>query len=228
MMSADASSAPRTRAPSVWLVASALSGAIALSACSRAQGDSTAAAPAGPASSMEAIAAIPLGDLAGAPESTLAVSMPNPYGKSPQAAQQGQELFVRMNCAGCHGYGATGGMGPNLGDTYWRYGGSPASIFKSIYEGRPQGMPAWNPALPPDEIWKLVAYIESLGGSYTAAQYQASVQGDRVGDNVAPEVKSTLMGAAAASGPSARSNSDATPSTEARPDAGGATPGGKP
>jgi surfactin synthase thioesterase subunit len=25
-------------------------------------------------------------------------------------------------------------------------------------------MPAWNPALPPEEIWKLVAYLQSLGG----------------------------------------------------------------
>ena len=133
-----------------------------------------------------------------------------------------------MNCAGCHGYDANGGMGPNLTDTYWRYGGSPAAIFKSIYEGRPQGMPAWNPALPPDEIWKLVAYIQSLGGAYSAAQYEASVQGDRVGDNVAPEVKATMTGAAAASGPSGKGDGGATASGEARPDAGGAPPGGKP
>jgi cytochrome c oxidase cbb3-type subunit 3 len=177
---------------------------------------------------METIAAVPLGDLAGAPESKLGAAIPNPYGNNAQAAQQGHELFVRMNCAGCHGYGAVGGMGPNLGDTYWRYGGSPVAIFKSIYEGRPQGMPAWNPALPPQEIWKLVAYIESLGGSYSAAHYAASVQGDRVGDNVAPEVQATMTGAAAASGPSAKGSGAASADAEARPDAGGAPPTGKP
>lgn len=183
--------------------------------------------PAGAVPSIEAIAAVPLGDLAGAAESTLAKSIPNPFGSSPQAVQQGRNLFVRMNCAGCHGYDAKGGMGPNLTDTYWRYGGTPAALFKSIYEGRPQGMPAWNPTLPPEEIWKLVAYVESLGGTYTAAQYQASVQGDHVGDNVAPEVRSTLEGSAGV-GPKSQMNSDSTPAVQSRPDAGGTPPGSKP
>lgn len=211
-------------------VRAALAGAalLALAACGHSTGDSTTAAPAGTRPGMEVIAAVPLGDPAGVPESRLGPTISNPYGDNPQAVQQGHELFVRMNCAGCHGYDATGGMGPNLGDTYWRYGGSPAAIFKSIYEGRPQGMPAWNPALPPDEIWKLVAYIESLGGSYSAAQYEASIQGDRVGDNVAPEVKATMTGRAAASGPSGRGQGDSSAATEARPDAGGTPPGGKP
>ena len=210
-------------------LAAALLAAAALPGCEGAQGGSTAPPPANSAPSVESIAAVPLGDLAGAAESTLGASIPNPYHDNPEAAQQGHELFVRMNCAGCHGYGATGGMGPNLTDTYWRYGGTPVAVFKSIYEGRPQGMPAWDRSLPPEEIWKLVAYIESLGGTYSAAQYQASVQGDRVGDNVAPEVRPTLRGRAAASAPSAQSQSPAaTPNAQARPDAGGAPPGAKP
>jgi cytochrome c oxidase cbb3-type subunit 3 len=177
---------------------------------------------------IEAIAAVPLGDLAGAAESTLATSIANPFGSNPQAAQQGHELFIRMNCAGCHGYGAKGGMGPNLTDAYWRYGGTPVALFKSIYEGRPQGMPAWNPTLPPAEIWKLVAYIQSLGGTFTAAQYQASVQGDRVGDNVAPEVNSTLADKAGVGGPKGPTSSDSPPTVPPRPDAGGPPPGSKP
>ena len=221
--------APAMRAGVAAIAAAALAASV-LTGCERAQGGSTAAPPANGATSIEAIAAVPLGDLAGAAESTAAASMPNPYHDNPEAVQQGHDLFVHMNCAGCHGYGAKGGMGPNLTDTYWRYGGAPATIFKSIYEGRPQGMPAWDRSLPPEEIWKLVAYIQSLGGTYSAAQYEASVQGDRVGDNVPPEVKATLSGAAAASGPSARSQSPAaTPNAPARPDAGGnPPPGSKP
>jgi cytochrome c oxidase cbb3-type subunit 3 len=199
-----------------------------LCGCQRSQGGSTAAPPASASPSIEAIAAVPLGDLAGAAKSTLAPSIQNPFGNNPQAVQQGHDLFIRMNCAGCHGYDATGGMGPNLTDTYWRYGGTPAALFKSIYEGRPQGMPAWNPTLPPAEIWKLVAYIESLGGTFTADQYQASVQGDRVGDNVAPEVQSTLTDKAGVGGPKSQTNSDSTPAAQARPDAGGTPPGSKP
>jgi cytochrome c oxidase cbb3-type subunit 3 len=55
-------------------------------------------------------------------------------------------------------------MGPGLTDHYWRYGGHPAEVFNSIAEGRPQGMPAWGTALPPDSIWQIVAYLQSLGG----------------------------------------------------------------
>ena len=199
-----------------------------LASCERSQGGSTAGAPAQPCPRSGAIAAVPLGDLAGAPESTLANTIVNPYEGNAQAVQQGHTLFVRMNCAGCHGYDAKGGMGPNLTDTYWRYGGTPAAIFKSIYEGRPQGMPAWNPTLPPEEIWKLVAYVESLGGTFTPAQYQASVQGDRVGENVAPEVTDTLAGTTPTPAQRKDKGGDSAPANEARPDAGGTPPGSKP
>ena len=56
-------------------------------------------------------------------------------------------------------------MGPDLTDTEWRYGGLPVQIYKTIRDGRPQGMPAWGVALPPDDIWKLVAYVQSFGGT---------------------------------------------------------------
>ncbi|HEX7384186.1 MAG TPA: c-type cytochrome [Burkholderiaceae bacterium] len=191
-------------------------------------GSTTAPQPPGAQVGHAAIAAVPLGDVAGAAPNT-GGDIRNPYANSPEAVQQGHELFVTMNCAGCHGYEAKGGMGPDLTDTYWRYGGSPVAIFKSIYEGRPQGMPAWNPALPPEEIWKLAAYIESLGGAYTAAQYHASIQGDRPGENVAPEVRPTLAGAAAsASQPKATSDNAGPPDVAVRPDAGGTPPGSKP
>jgi cytochrome c oxidase cbb3-type subunit 3 len=217
------------RASALALLAGGALAVIALSGCQRSQGGSTATAAPISAPSIEAIAAVPLGDLAGGAESTLAAAIPNPYRDSPEAAQQGHELFVRMNCAGCHGYDASGGMGPNLTDTYWRYGGTPVNVFKSIYEGRPQGMPAWNGSLPADEIWKLVAYIESLGGMYPAAQYQASMRGDRVGDNVAPEVKATLSVSVAASGPKAQSqNPEGTPNAPSRPDGGSPPPEGRP
>ncbi len=81
---------------------------------------------------------------------------------TPQAVAAGKTLFAKMNCAGCHTYTGKGFMGPDLTDSYWRYGGAPEEIYRSIYEGRPQGMPAWGKALPSDEIWQLVHYIGSL------------------------------------------------------------------
>jgi cytochrome c oxidase cbb3-type subunit 3 len=107
-------------------------------------------------------AVVPLGDPAGLPP-PLSVDIQNPLSADRSAIQNGRQLFTQMNCAGCHGYTAKGGMGPNLTDTAWRYGGRAIDIYKSIYEGRPQGMPAWGTALPPAPIWQLVAYIQSLG-----------------------------------------------------------------
>ncbi len=166
----------------------ALLATIAATGCERSEGGSTVDAPMQAAAPAAAIAALPLGEVAGATPETAAQSITNPYEGSAQAVAQGHEIFVRMNCAGCHGYDAKGSMGPDLTDTYWRYGGTPVQIYQSIYQGRPKGMPAWNPSLPPDDIWKLVSYVESLGGASSAANYQAALQGDRPGELIAPEL----------------------------------------
>jgi cytochrome c oxidase cbb3-type subunit 3 len=123
-------------------------------------------------------AAVPLGDLAGGRRDTLASGIANPHAGDPQAIERGKKLFSAMNCAGCHGYDLKGAMGPNLTDTYWLYGGTPVMIYKSIYEGRPQGMPAWQQMLPTEPIWDIVAYIESLGGSFPADKFEAGIKGD--------------------------------------------------
>jgi cytochrome c oxidase cbb3-type subunit III len=125
-----------------------------------------------------ALARVALGDIAGVGNNTLATTVTNPYSGDMAAIKQGQELFVGMNCASCHGYDLKGGMGPDLTDTYWRYGGSPAAIYKSIFEGRPQGMPAWGRTIPPALIWKVAAYIESKGGAYPARLADRGRQGD--------------------------------------------------
>ena len=124
------------------------------------------------------LARVAIGDLAGVGNNTLDATVRSPYGGNMAAIKEGNDLFVQMNCAGCHGYDLKGGMGPNLTDTYWRYGGSPANIYKSIFEGRPQGMPAWGRALSTDVIWKLVAYIESKGGAFQGRFADRARQGD--------------------------------------------------
>ena len=121
---------------------------------------------------------LPGGDVAGAAQFTVGADVPNPLEGQPAAVAGGKRLFVQMNCAGCHNYSLAGGMGPNLSDRYWRYGGTPAAIYQSIASGRPQGMPAWYRALPPQDIWQLVSYIESYGGTTPPAQYHAGLQGD--------------------------------------------------
>ncbi len=124
------------------------------------------------------LASIPLGDIAGAAPNKGGSRIPNPYEHNVAATEEGHVLFERMNCAGCHGYTLGGGMGPNLADSYWRYGGAPAQIYNSIFEGRPRGMPAWGQALSQSEIWKITAYIEAYGGAFPAAAADQGRQGN--------------------------------------------------
>lgn len=86
---------------------------------------------------------------------------PNPLAGNSDAAEAGHALFGNMNCAGCHAYDLTGGMGPDLTDAVWLYGGKPGEIFHTIAEGTPRGMPAWKDKLTTDQIWQLVSYIQS-------------------------------------------------------------------
>lgn len=138
------------------------------------------------------LAALPLGDIAGAAKLSATNEVPNPLGGDAGAIEEGHHLFISMNCAGCHGYDAKGGMGPDLTDAYWRYGGMPTSIYNSIYEGRPLGMPAWGRALPALDIWKLVAFVQSLGGAVPWNQYHGGLQGDHDVTSTAPEANSLL------------------------------------
>ncbi len=86
----------------------------------------------------------------------------NPLRGDKQSAQDGEKLFTAFNCDGCHALGAVGAVGPSLADGRWRYGGADGVIFQSIFSGRPRGMPAFGGILPPDAIWKLVTYLQSL------------------------------------------------------------------
>lgn len=86
----------------------------------------------------------------------------NPHAGDAAMARSGAQLFTAMNCDGCHGGDATGGIGPNLGDGRWRYGGSDAEIFSSIFYGRPKGMPAFGGVIGVDGAWILVSYLKSL------------------------------------------------------------------
>jgi cytochrome c oxidase cbb3-type subunit 3 len=69
-----------------------------------------------------------------------------------------------MNCAGCHSPGGGGGIGPALTDDEWIYGSDPENVFDTIEKGRPNGMPSYQGRIGNSEMWKLVAYVRTLGG----------------------------------------------------------------
>jgi cytochrome c oxidase cbb3-type subunit 3 len=86
-----------------------------------------------------------------------------PWQDNRWAVSEGKRLFEWFNCAGCHAPGGGGGMGPPLIDREWIYGSAPANVYTTIVEGRPNGMPSFRDGIPPSEIWKIVAYVRTLG-----------------------------------------------------------------
>ena len=91
------------------------------------------------------------------------VQLSNPFEGDKGKIKEGAALFVSYNCMDCHGADGSGAMGPSLADGRWHFGGTAGEVFQSIYEGRPEGMPAWGGRIPDDQIWRLVAYVQSLG-----------------------------------------------------------------
>ncbi|HEV7387908.1 MAG TPA: c-type cytochrome [Gemmatimonadaceae bacterium] len=99
---------------------------------------------------------------AGFPLSVKPVAIRNPYEGDKDALSTGGKLFIAYNCLDCHGAEGSGAMGPSFQDGRWHFGGSPGEVFESIYQGRPDGMPAWGGRITNDQIWMLTAYVRSL------------------------------------------------------------------
>ena len=87
--------------------------------------------------------------------------MLSPYQENAYGIAQGKQLFSAYNCNGCHAMGG-GGIGPALMDGQWIYGSSPDQIYSTISQGRPNGMPAFGPKVPSQQIWQLVSYVQTL------------------------------------------------------------------
>src|SRR3954468_11796260 len=85
------------------------------------------------------------------------------YEQTAQSLSEGKTLFQKMNCVGCHAHGG-GGMGPALIDDKWIYGSDPDQVYATILQGRPNGMPSFAGKLPEQQVWKVAAYVRSLGG----------------------------------------------------------------
>lgn len=85
----------------------------------------------------------------------------NPFTGDEEAIEEGQQLYVRVNCYACHGREGGGGMGPSLVDARWNFGSDDATVFETIHDGR-GGMPAFGDILEDEEIWKVIAFIRSI------------------------------------------------------------------
>jgi cytochrome c oxidase cbb3-type subunit 3 len=111
------------------------------------------------------INAVPLTDLS--PGKKLeAPRIQNDYEDNAYAVSEGKRLFDWYNCSGCHAHGG-GGSGPALMDDRWIYGGESAQIYRTIVEGRPNGMPSFRGKIPENQLWQIVAFVRSLNGKVT-------------------------------------------------------------
>lgn len=98
----------------------------------------------------------------GAPEQHETVQ--SPYQNNAWGMSQGKRLFTAYNCTGCHAVNGGGAIGPALKDDKWIYGSQPDQIYSTISQGRPDGMPSFGGHIPADQIWMLVAYVQSMSG----------------------------------------------------------------
>jgi cytochrome c oxidase cbb3-type subunit III len=148
------------RLPASGLALVLASSLAALAACDGDRGNPRDAAPARPASA-EHVRTSTL--VPGGPHADTGVDRPNPYSGDARAIREGERLFDWFNCSGCHA-GGGGGMGPPLMDRQWIYGQRPVQLYDSIVSGRPNGMPAFGAMIPPQQVWQIIAYIETMGG----------------------------------------------------------------
>jgi len=80
------------------------------------------------------------------------------------AISGGKEIFIK-NCATCHGQKGEGGIGPNLTDEYWLYGGDIKGVFKTVKYGAKNGMQPWEKKMKPEEMQNVSSYILTLQGT---------------------------------------------------------------
>lgn len=97
----------------------------------------------------------------------LAASLADIHGDA-KAMASAESIFNR-NCAVCHGYEAQGqaNLFPNLVDSDWQWGGTPAQIEQTIRSGRNAVMVAWQPVLGEQGVADVADYVLTLsqGGS---------------------------------------------------------------
>lgn len=86
----------------------------------------------------------------------------NPYTGKTEAITEGQQLYKKFNCYGCHGMQGGGGMGPNLTDETWQTGdGSDLNVLSQVRDGKGQ-MPGYKMMLNDDQAWKVIAFVRTL------------------------------------------------------------------
>ncbi|MCF7530421.1 cytochrome-c oxidase, cbb3-type subunit III [Neisseria lisongii] len=97
-----------------------------------------------------------------------------------ERAARGEALFKGppANCFTCHGDKGQGiqGLGPNLTDDVWLWGGSQKTIIETITNGRHSQMPAWGNFLDKDKLHIMTAYVWGLSNKDGKAPAKAEAK----------------------------------------------------
>jgi cytochrome c oxidase cbb3-type subunit 3 len=137
--------------------------AIALAGCQREERSLRIDPPV--AAGLDLIRLMPNG-ISGAPPQ-LYYELNRPYETNAYNLSEGKRLYAWFGCRDCHADGQ-GRTGPSFLDGWWYYGPEMVSIFASIRDGRPHGMPAFRDRMTTEQIWQLAGYVQTIG-AYTAA-----------------------------------------------------------
>jgi mono/diheme cytochrome c family protein len=104
-----------------------------------------------------------------------AAKLENPVASSPESIAAGKKAYD-VNCAGCHGAEAKGGIiisviedqggkqPPDLTDAEWDWGATDGEIFTVIKKGVPPAyfMAPWEGRIADADMWNIVNYLKSL------------------------------------------------------------------
>src|ERR1700712_816091 len=140
------------------------------------------------AAALDKIALMPSG-IGGAPPETY-FALAKPYETNAYNLSEGKRLYSWFACKSCHSDGQ-GGIGPAFLDGWWNYGSEMVSIFASIRDGRPDGMPAFRDKMTTEQIWQLAGYVQTIG-AYSAKPAPRSRNDEkqtRPSENRAPAAK---------------------------------------
>ena len=104
----------------------------------------------------------------------------NPLASDPKAAETARPMF-RILCAPCHGLTAEGGKGPDLTLGTYNAGDKDRDLFRVIARGvSGSEMQAYAGRLDDSAIWRLVAYIRSVGHKETSPITGDAVDGEKL------------------------------------------------
>lgn len=104
----------------------------------------------------------------------------NPHAGNEAAIKAGMALF-RFRCADCHGMDAKGVRGPDL-TQIWASGRTDDGLFRTVRNGvSGTEMPAVDPRTSDDEVWKILAYLQTLAAPTSTDQVAGNAEnGERI------------------------------------------------